>query len=81
MSDNQVHAHNLLNMLLAAETPYTLASLQQAIVAEYGEEVRFYTCSQQDLTFDALMAFLLDRRKVVQDGEYVAANRERMCNH
>ena len=50
----QTHAHNVLNMLLAAETPYTVESLKQAVIAEYGEEVRFHTCSQQDLTFDAL---------------------------
>ncbi len=76
-----VHGHNVLNMLLAEDTSYTLASLKQAVVTEYGEDVRFYTCSQQDLTFDALLAFLLDRQKVVQDGETIAANRERMCSH
>ncbi|MCG7584166.1 YecH family metal-binding protein [Photobacterium sp. OFAV2-7] len=77
----QTHAHNVLNMLLAAETPYTVESLKQAVIAEYGEEVRFHTCSQQDLTFDALLTFLLDRRKVIQDGDTITANRERMCSH
>lgn len=78
---NQIHAHNVLNMLLAAETPYTLVSLKHAVFAEYGEDVRFHTCSQDDLTLDALLTFLLDRRKVVQDGELITANPERMCNH
>ncbi|MGF1699810.1 YecH family protein [Photobacterium makurazakiensis] len=77
----QIHAHTVLNMLLADDATYTLASLKQAVVNEYGEEVRFHTCSQQDLTFDALLSFLLDRRKVVQQGEYIAANRDRMCSH
>ncbi|PSW19342.1 hypothetical protein C9I98_13315 [Photobacterium sanctipauli] len=78
---NQVHAHNVLNMLLAEEATFTMASLKQAVEAEYGEDVRFHTCSQQDLTFDALMAFLLDRRKVVKDGDIITANRDRMCSH
>lgn len=78
---NQIHGHTVLNMLLDAEAPYSLDSLKQAIFAEYGEDVRFHTCSQQDLTFDALMAFLLDRRKVIKDGDKITANRERMCNH
>ena len=78
---NLIHAHHVLNMLLAAEAPYSMEGLKQAIIAEYGENVRFYTCSQQGLTFDALMAFLLDRRKITQDGDQITANRERMCNH
>ncbi|MGF1685211.1 YecH family protein [Photobacterium japonica] len=77
----QVHAHNVLNMLLAAETPYTRESLTQAVEAEYGEAVRFHTCSQEGLTLEALLTFLLDRRKVVQDGDILMANPERMCNH
>lgn len=78
---SQVHAHNVLNKLLEASTPYTLDSLHKAVLAEYGDEVRFHTCSQQDLTFDALMDFLLSKQKVVIDGEHVVANRDRMCNH
>lgn len=78
---NQVHAHNVLNMLLDAETPFTLEALKQAVFVEYGEDVRFHTCSQQDLTLDALLVFLLDRRKVIQDGDVITANRDRMCNH
>ncbi|WP_299017286.1 YecH family metal-binding protein [uncultured Photobacterium sp.] len=78
---SQIHAHNVLNMLLAAETPYTKESLKEAVIAEYGEGVRFHTCSQEGLTFDALLIFLLDRRKVVQDGDIITANKERMCNH
>lgn len=78
---NQIHAHTVLNMLLAAEIPYSVDSLKQAVVAEYGEDVRFYTCSQQDLSFDALLEFLLDRRKVIKNGNNITANRERMCNH
>ncbi|WP_036801287.1 YecH family metal-binding protein [Photobacterium marinum] len=78
---NQIHAHNVLNMLLAAEAPYTKESLKQAVIAEYGEDVRFHTCSQEGLTFDALLTFLLDRRKVVENGDTIAANKERMCNH
>ncbi len=78
---NQIHAHNVLNMLLAAEAPYSVESLKQAVIAEYGEEARFHTCSLQDLTFDALLTFLLDRRKVIQDGDVITVNRERMCSH
>lgn len=78
---NQIHAHAVLNMLLAAETPYSVNSLKQAIVAEYGEDVLFHTCSLQDLTFEALLAFFLERGKVVQVGDAITANRERMCSH
>ncbi|MGF1680866.1 YecH family metal-binding protein [Photobacterium minamisatsumaniensis] len=77
----QIHAHTVLNMLLADDATYTIASLKQAVETEYGEEVRFHTCSQQDLTFDALLSFFLERRKVIQDGECIVANRERMCSH
>ncbi|MGF1784426.1 YecH family protein [Photobacterium swingsii] len=76
-----VHAHNVLNMLLEDGADFSLDSLRQAVVALYGEDVRFHTCSLQDLTFDALLTFLLDRRKVIQDGDKIMANRERMCSH
>ncbi len=79
--NQSIHAHTVLNLLLAEDAEYTLASLKHAVEAEYGEGVRFYTCSQQDLTFDALLSFLLERQKVVLQGDMITANRERMCSH
>lgn len=76
-----IHAHEVLHLLLDTETPYTEETLAQTVRNKYGADVRFYTCSQQDLTLDALLTFLLERRKVLRDGEFLTANRERMCNH
>ncbi|MEJ2764419.1 YecH family metal-binding protein [Photobacterium sp. MCCC 1A19761] len=78
---NSIHAHTVLNLLLAAETPYTKQSLQQAIVASYGEHARFHTCSLQDLTLEALLVFFLERGKVVREGDTIVANPAMMCSH
>ncbi|UTV27833.1 YecH family metal-binding protein [Photobacterium atrarenae] len=81
MTMTSIHAHTVLNLLLAAETPYSEQSLQQAITAEYGEDVRFHTCSLQDLTLEALLIFFLERGKVIREGDAIVANPAMMCSH
>lgn len=52
----QIHAHEILRMMEG--NTYTTASLKEAIVATFGSEARFNTCSAEGMDADAIIAFL-----------------------
>ncbi len=53
-----VHGHEVIRMMIESGAVYTKESLRAAIVEKYGEDVRFCTCSAEDLSPDELIAFL-----------------------
>lgn len=64
-----VHGHDVLNMMLEADTPWQRETLILAIQRRFGEDTRFHTCSQSGLSAAELVDFLekkgsLFRRKV-----------------
>nr|VUD32472.1 putative metal-binding protein [Raoultella sp. NCTC 9187] len=44
-----IHGHEVLQMMIASGEPYSVASLEAAIVARFGDEARFHTCSAENL--------------------------------
>ncbi|BAX54534.1 DUF2492 family protein [Photobacterium damselae subsp. piscicida] len=76
-----IHGHEVLHKLLDENKHYTPASLMAEIEAEYGADVRFHTCSQQDLTLQQLLDFLLAKGKIMLVDEELTANPARMCHH
>ena len=72
-----VHGHVILRWL--SEQAMDDASLRRRVAAELGREVRFRTCDTDDLTFDALLALLVERGKIVRDGEGWRAEMSRVC--
>ncbi len=78
MSD-EIHAHNVLNLL--KETPMTDTQLRQAVANEFGEQARFRTCKRNGFDLEALLAFFIERQKILLiDGKW-HTNAERVCNH
>jgi probable metal-binding protein len=73
---NQIHGHEVLNLMLASGKIYTKASLVSEIVDRFGTEARFHTCSAENLTADQLVAFLESKGKLVpqQSGFQTSAN-------
>lgn len=58
-----IHGHVVLNILIDSKEPLPRAQLEEKIESEFGSEVCFHTCSQQDLTLAELLD--LDRKSVV----------------
>ncbi|CED72591.1 YecH family metal-binding protein [Aliivibrio wodanis] len=76
-----IHGHVVLNMLLDTNVPLSYLALEEKIEAEFGSEVCFHTCSQQNLSLSELLEFLLSKRKIVEIESGLIANPDRICNH
>lgn len=76
-----IHGHVVLNILMNSNEPIPRIQLEQLIEEEFGLEVCFHTCSQQELTLAELLDFLLSKKKVLLTEEGLIANPERMCHH
>jgi len=77
----QIHGHEVLNMILNNEGHYTEETLLQAIEHKFGAEVRFCTCSGENMTAQALLAFLKDKGKFVISNGKLATSKDRICDH
>ncbi|MCG9598616.1 YecH family protein [Vibrio sp. Isolate25] len=76
---NEIHAHQVLNLL--HERPMAMQELREAVCAAFGEQAKFHTCKLDGLDLDALMAFFIEREKIVAVGDKWALNLERVCSH
>lgn len=74
-----VHGHEILNHL--GQQPMAEHTLIAWANAQWGETVRFHTCSQQGLTLSELLDFLRRRQKVVEENGVLTVNLSRVCNH
>ena len=75
------HGHEVLRMM-EGNSYATREELVRAIIAEFGAEERFYTCSAEDMTAGQLVEFLEARGKFTpsrQDGFTVDTTK--ICNH
>ena len=70
-----------MEMMLAADKVYTKDTLVADIIAKFGADARFHTCSAEDLTAEALVAFLDARGKLVQRPGGFQTSADVMCRH
>jgi len=61
----QIHGHEVLQMMLETGKAYTRASLLTDIVAKFGSGSRFFTCSAENLTAEGIIDFLQAKGKFV----------------
>jgi probable metal-binding protein len=76
-----IHGHEVMQMMLDAGGTFTRESLRLAIVAKFGEDARFHTCSAEGMNAEQLIDFLAARNKFVAEGEGFQTDPSRMCNH
>jgi probable metal-binding protein len=77
---DSIHGHEVLQMMLASGKHYTRASLRAEILARFGGEARFHTCSAENLTADELIEFLDGRGKFTGSGDGFTTEPARICN-
>ena len=78
---NEIHGHEVLEMMLASGKAYTRESLVRDIVARFGDHTRFHTCSAADLTAQQLVEFLEARGKFVPRADGFQTSPELICKH
>ena len=76
-----IHAHEVMHMMLELNRDFSRETLAQAIVDRFGADARFCSCSADNMDVDAVIAFLESRGKFVarEDGFNTAA--DKICNH
>lgn len=73
MSDHhsRVHGHAVIERVAAHPEGIQQQRLSELLHAEFGDDVRFHTCSADGMTFSELLVFLADRHKVELRGDLV----------
>ena len=77
----EVHGHEVMQMMLDENKTYDAASLKAAIVERFGPEARFYTCSASGMTAEGLIQFLSERGKFVSQGDGFSTEPDKICDH
>jgi len=68
-------------MMVDSKATYSVESLKAAIISKFGADARFYTCSADGMTADALINFLAQRGKFVPQEEGFSTLPEKICSH
>ena len=76
-----VHGHDVLTMMIDSGEQYTEQSLVAAIIARFGEEARFHTCSAADLSAAELVAFLAAKGKFIPQEAGFSTHESKICKH
>jgi len=77
----QIHGHEVLNMMIASKRAYTREALVDAIEDRFGATARFYTCSSEQMTTQELIDFLVERSKFNATPEGWTVNVGEICDH
>ncbi len=78
---NQIHGHEVMEMMLASGKTYTRETLIADILSRFGKEARFYTCSAENMTAEQMVEFLDARGKLVRRDGGFQTSKDVMCQH
>ena len=78
---NQIHGHEVIEMMTGSNETYTTTSLQAAIINRFGAEARFHTCSAANMDAGELIAFLAGRGKFTERPGGFSINPDKVCAH
>ena len=77
----EIHAHEVMQMMLEKDDGFSRASLTQAITERFGADARFYSCSASGMSVPAVIAFLESRGKFVAREDGFNTSPDKICNH
>jgi probable metal-binding protein len=77
----QIHGHEVMQMMLQSGKLYTRATLLAEIVAKFGPDSRFHTCSAENLTPEGIIDFLQAKGKFVPCEGSFQTSPDLMCKH
>lgn len=77
----QVHGHEVMQMIHDAKTPITRDELKSQIEAIYGENPKFFACAIADADMDGILTFLKARGKVFEVDGKLTTDIRQMCKH
>lgn len=77
----EVHAHEVMHMMLETDGGFSRESLAQAIIERFGTDARFHACSASDMDANAVVDFLESRGKFVAREDGFNTAQDKICNH
>jgi probable metal-binding protein len=77
----QIHGHEIVQMILQSGKAYTRASLLTDINAQFGPTSRFFTCSAENITPEGNIDFLQARGKFLPCSEGFQTPCDLTCKH
>lgn len=76
-----IHAHEIMHMMLEQDGAFSRESLARAIVDRFGADATFRSCSASGMDVPAVIDFLESRGKfVVRDAGFNTAT-DKICDH
>jgi probable metal-binding protein len=76
-----IHAHDVMHMMLEKGGVFSRESLAQAIVERFGADARFCSCSAAGMDVNAVIDFLESRGKFVASEDGFNNAQDKICNH
>ena len=76
-----IHGHEVLQMMISSGESYTVATLEAAIIDRFGKEVRFHTCSAENMSAGELVAFLHKKGKFIPLESGFTTAESKICRH
>jgi len=77
----EIHAHEVMRMMLELDTDFSRESLAQAIIERFGVDAEFHSCSQAGMGVNAVIDFLESRGKFVARADGFNTAQDKICNH
>ena len=75
----EIHAHEVMRMMLETDAGYSRESLATAIAGRFGADARFYACSLRDMNVGEVINFLETRGKFVARADGFNTAPDRIC--
>jgi probable metal-binding protein len=76
-----IHAHEVMQMMLELDEVFSRESLARAITARFGTDARFYSCSASGMEVGQVIAFLESRGKFIARETGFNTAKEKICSH
>lgn len=77
----EVHAHEVMRMMLEQDGGFSRESLARAIIERFGEDATFHSCSAAGMDVHAVIDFLESRGKFVARDDGFNTEQDRICSH
>ena len=77
----EIHAHEVMRMMLELDNDFSRESLSQAIIERFGVDAKFHSCSQAGMDVHAVVGFLESRGKFIARTDGFNTAQDKICNH
>ena len=77
----QIHGHEVMEMMINSKIAYSEDSLKNAIDEKFGNDARFYVCTAENMTSTELVQCLKAKGKFRPIEGGFTTGRDHVCNH